>query len=58
MNPRRPRDSKELGGAFDPQNSEAPEERQDSAVPIARTRIVVGSRYSFFYIGVALYAGG
>lgn len=55
---RRPRNSKELGGTFNPQNSAEPDERQDSAVPIARTRIVLGSRYSFLYIGDCPLCGG
>src|SRR5712691_8542546 len=42
--------SKELSGTFDPQISEEPEELQDSAVPVAQTRIVVGRRGSLLYI--------
>jgi hypothetical protein len=47
----RPRNSKELEGAFDPEISEEGREPQDSAVPIAHARIVVGRRASFLYIG-------
>jgi hypothetical protein len=60
MNPKMPRPpiwgvgragtSKELSGTFDPQNSEKPDERQDSVAPVAQTQIVVGCRASFLYI--------
>jgi hypothetical protein len=46
----RARDSKGLGGTFDPQTTEQTGELQDSAVPIAQTRIVIGCRYSFVYV--------
>jgi hypothetical protein len=43
-------DSKGLGGNFDPHTTEQTGELQDSEVPIAQTRIVIGCRYSFVYI--------
>ena len=42
--------SKGLGGTFDPQFSFETNGPQDSVVPIALTRIVIGRRYSFLYI--------
>ena len=42
--------SKGLGGTFDPQFSFETNGPQDSDVPIALTRIVIGRRYSFLYI--------
>jgi hypothetical protein len=42
--------SQGLGGTFDPQNTEQAGELQDSAVPIAQTRLVLGCQYSFIYI--------
>jgi hypothetical protein len=47
---RRPRNSKELGGTFDPKFSEVGREPQDNTAPIARTQFVVGRRASFLYI--------
>jgi hypothetical protein len=47
---RRPRNSKELGGTFNPEISEEVRGPQDNAVPIARTQIVVGGRGSFLYL--------
>ena len=61
MNPKMPRpgapgrahraaNSKELGGTFSSQSSEEASEPQDSAIPIAHSRIVVGRTRSFIYI--------
>ena len=43
----RPRNSKELGGAF---TSEQDREPQDSGVPIAQAQIIIGRRGCFLYI--------
>ena len=42
--------SKGLGSTFDPHISFETNGPQDSVVPIALTRIVIGRRYSFLYI--------
>jgi hypothetical protein len=42
--------SKGLGGTFDPQISNETAEGQDSVVPIAHARIVIGRKWSFIYI--------
>jgi hypothetical protein len=46
----RAENSKGLGGTFDPQFSSETNGPQDSDVPIALARIVIGRRYSFLYI--------
>jgi hypothetical protein len=49
--------SEELGGTSDPHISEVVGPPQDSNVPIAQARIVVGRRGSFLYIGCCPLCG-
>jgi hypothetical protein len=46
----RAKNSKELGGTFDPQISEETSRPQDGGMPIAQARIIVGRRSSFLYV--------